>query len=201
MNNEFVWTDAMVIEFAGDGSRQMREQYESMLKDFKASKQPKPEWEILSYCKYAQLTDCPPEIITQRHLGWNMAVVKGEPIHSVRRLSDWEVFTVGEIVNYEGHCIEILSFKIEKSFMEVIMTGSLKGSFASIERVGAKSKIETWDDHLQKLSQNVNDDLPPAANGKIPVWLTPEQEGKLRRLLALFIDPMAGAVDPGIKNR
>jgi hypothetical protein len=118
-NNEFAWDDAMVMEFCrfayhsymGDGKmgefiRAFREKWESEHK-------PNPEWEILAYQECGGMSDLKPGTISQRHPNWNYAVVKNFPIHSVKRLSDGEVFTVGDEVEYDGRA-GINRFEIEK---------------------------------------------------------------------------------------
>jgi len=98
--SEFIWTDELAMEYA----RGVAESYKKsevwsgnydaeahLLQSFKASKQPKPEWEILEgegqtgihvwYDSAHDMDNCP---------------MKGCKIHKVKRLSDGEIFTVGD---------------------------------------------------------------------------------------------------------
>src|ERR1700690_177418 len=59
--------------------------------------QPKPEWEIVSYLDTAMLTDGPPHVITKNDCSFSYTSIR-YPIHSVKRLSDGEIFTVGDTV-------------------------------------------------------------------------------------------------------
>lgn len=75
------------------------------------------DWEIVAYLDEEIVTDVPESrIIKKTNLRWNMAVVKDFPIHSIRRLSDNSVFSLGnkiESVNrFIGHLGQISGFKI-----------------------------------------------------------------------------------------
>lgn len=94
MSNEFKWTDERVIEFEifkrGSNIRRSpkEESISDLIEQFKASKQVK-EWEVTHY-------------LVQMSEGWKVVEEKlalgciGTKIHSVKRLSDGEIFSVGE---------------------------------------------------------------------------------------------------------
>jgi hypothetical protein len=111
-NKEFVWTDELVIDVM-QYRYKCDETRESILHDlnhFKTTKQPKPEWEIVAvdgrngtgiYRRTGDkwVNDC----------GWNAFAHDNfdaemrtgfAGIHSIKRLSDGEVFTVGDIVSW-----------------------------------------------------------------------------------------------------
>lgn len=96
MNKEFKWDDESVMEFY-DFHRERENQWTSeSIQQFKESKQPKPEWEIISY-RHKQTKEITPKTSTVFH----KAMFNNEhEIYSVKRLSDGEVFTIGDIVKY-----------------------------------------------------------------------------------------------------
>jgi hypothetical protein len=172
--SEFKWTDGLVMQFA----RQMvfEFDYTQVLTDytmqprldkFKASKQPKPEWEILSYVYENGFSDMPNPIIKPNSGHWNYAAVANYPIHSVKRLSDNQTFTVGETVNFEGQWRTIAKFAVTETFMQVMLSGNLRAGFASIEKVQV----------------NMSPKVPKEFGDYIPVYLTPTQLWKLLTLL------------------
>ena len=68
--------------------------------------QPK-EWEIVARIDENAMTDIPnANIVKKGDIGWVYAELRNYPIHSVRRLSDGETFSVGEFID-DG---QILSF-------------------------------------------------------------------------------------------
>lgn len=85
------------------------------------SKQPKKDWEIITY-------------------GWTQNHVNDKEkqcIHSVKRLSDGEVFTVNEIVNFEGNNYKIHSFEALKGglYLDVISQNHLRLDICSVGKV------------------------------------------------------------------
>jgi hypothetical protein len=120
-NNNFQWTDETVIAFVKDlYNRHPHLEMLAKIWDFKKGKQqeasPK-EWEILSfssgyadeqynhfYTKVEGADDykAPNGMLTNLSL-----MLKGiAQIHSVKRLSDGEVFTVGDKVDISGECVK-----------------------------------------------------------------------------------------------
>jgi hypothetical protein len=96
MSTEFQWNDETVLEFVQftlNNSPLLQGRYTD-IKQFKESKQPKLDWEIIAYIH----PDDHEYIIGLSHYGWNNAVLKNYPINSVKRLSDGEVFSIGDKV-------------------------------------------------------------------------------------------------------
>lgn len=112
MSTEFSWTDETVKEFVTDLLRNGFYDIPKHVADFKASKQLKPEWEILSYLS-TNISDMPARIIFPMDGDWNYAVLHNYPINAVKRLSDGEVFKIGEVVEFDERRYDILEFKIE----------------------------------------------------------------------------------------
>jgi hypothetical protein len=111
--------------------------------------------------------------------------IKGDRvINAVKRLSDGEVFTVGDEVAQQFVLAIINKFDLNSA-------GALN--------VWVKIHDRELLTSIKFLDKTTRAPIPPAANGKVPVWLTPEDAGKLGRLLALFIDPMAGIAQPPAK--
>ena len=96
--SEFKWTDELVKEFMKDFviHPNWKTFGDDWIEEFKASKQPKPEWEILEDAS-GKKGDPNFSAITRNHPHWEYTHY---PIHSVKRLSDGEVFTVGDRVGY-----------------------------------------------------------------------------------------------------
>lgn len=94
MNTEFIWTDETVLEFVQftlKNSPLLQGRYTD-IEQFKESKQPKPEWVILKVKGINSniLTDFNTEYYNNEN--WN--------IYSVKRLSDGEVFAIGDKICY-----------------------------------------------------------------------------------------------------
>ncbi len=102
-DKDFKWTDELVAEIVGqahrDGYHQSPAHIYDRLQEFKQSKQPKEDkdWEIVQW-KFGDCIVRPPDVN-------NPILPKGMngAIHSVRRLSDGEVFSVGDRVNWKDH--------------------------------------------------------------------------------------------------
>jgi hypothetical protein len=207
----FQWTDELVKEFilteCNKDNTWSSEGVDWWFKKFKASKQPQPEWEILEGIHLSGFVHA---WVEMKVFPYGCAK-NGCSIHSVRRLSDGEVFTVGEeFKGIPGKRHLITRFEVvDKNTMAVHATnGNVPlWHLSNLNKISPDEKESFLTKENQdfladlgsgkiKLPKEATEDTPPAANGKIPVWLTPEQVGKLDRLLALFIDPMAGAVAP-----
>ena len=89
--SEFKWTDDLLKEFISQNSAALKPFWLKRMEEFKASKQPKPEYEILEGIH--------PN--STKHHKWltRECEQEGCKIHSVRRLSDGEVFAVGDGVD------------------------------------------------------------------------------------------------------
>ena len=78
--------------------------------------QPK-EWEIVARIDENAMTDIPnANIVKKGDIGWVYAELRNYPIHSVRRLSDGETFSVGENATYG----RINGFEIREGEMGVL---------------------------------------------------------------------------------
>jgi hypothetical protein len=168
--SEFFWTDETVLAFAkayrGAQPGKFGDWERDLMGAFKASKQPKPEWEILAYMDVSCISDLPAAILTKDNTAWNRAAIRSYPIHSVKRLSDGEVFTVGQRrLDKNRGCFHITAFEIVGYEMRV--TGP-DGSQIGLDRMLCR--------------KDEPDQMPSAANGKVPVWLTPEDAGGCRAI-------------------
>jgi hypothetical protein len=115
--SEFVWNEKLVLEFLRwFATSHSPEEQEETLAKFKASKQPKPEWEITA-------------VIDGCICGHNGQNPMGKPIYRVRRNSDMEEFEIGNVGEtrwVDGHYKEIgeiESFYIFGTTMRVRMKG------------------------------------------------------------------------------
>jgi hypothetical protein len=167
-SDSFKWTDELVIEFAGDGTRQMREMHQGLMDAFKASKQPNPEWEIVEGINdkgyVFQWANNHPHFMDD-------IVGPKCSIHSVKRLSDGEVFTVGGMISVPGgFWAKITRFELSKD-------GKSMAAF---------SGDDGWQlQFIRPATGPFPDSIPPAANGKVPVWLTRKEMERLHQLLTL----------------
>lgn len=75
------------------------------VKKFRKTKQPAKEWEIVGYIDGNSVSDCPPTVITKEKYAWYRANCGLFPdrykIHSVKRLSNDTIFTVGDMCSVE----------------------------------------------------------------------------------------------------
>jgi hypothetical protein len=109
---EFNWNDELIIEWARVATAKFSHHnlnggwtgYDKELELFKKSKQPKKEYEIIQK-DYEILKSCP---------------IEGD-IHSVKRLSDGEVFTVGDKISFENNPVRytIGKFTISDNYLMV----------------------------------------------------------------------------------
>lgn len=112
MENQFVWTDALVAEYGEYYRKKQGVDFTTwgkcILESFKESKQPKKDWEIVSFLNTSQ------DIVFNRCEDGDFRVRKGSVIgtpekelidmyhmviYSVKRLSDNEVFSLGDKLN------------------------------------------------------------------------------------------------------
>jgi hypothetical protein len=167
--SEFIWTDALVSElFELMTSLENPEVRKRAIDKFKASKQPKPEWEIVSF-------ESGGRVWHRRHNefdgvvfenngqcfaeGWGLNPETDAKIRSVKRLSDGEVFTVGDTI------------------------GNKKwGGFHTITNfvIFDEKKLVAFDGDL---GWNLRDIPASEKESPISVLLTPSQIEKLKNLL------------------
>lgn len=97
MNNDnFVWTDELVAEYSLASQK-------LTIFEFKRSKTiPKKEYEILSYIDPDIISDVQNlNVIDNKHsVKWFIAERCNYKIHSIKRLSDGEVFAIGDNVSF-----------------------------------------------------------------------------------------------------
>lgn len=112
MNNEFSKEDLKT--FAGIVYDSIKDSVagfvwmDAMLETFIASKKkPVVDWEVVSYVDIGNYKGQPLPPITVTHHRWSLAISSSFPIYSVKRLSDNEVFTLGEETN-DGQINEII---------------------------------------------------------------------------------------------
>jgi hypothetical protein len=166
MSNEFKWDEERVLEFVKKyGLPPSFTTWKKMIESFKASKQPKVEWEI---------------VVGKNDKGYIFKWAKGQPhfmddkvsstcfIHSVKRLSDGEVFTVGDIVECSAlnMPLPIAKFEIVSSSMRVCFCNGLQADLSYVRKV--KIKLP---------------EVPKELGDYQPVYLLPHQLEKLLSLL------------------
>jgi hypothetical protein len=138
-NKGFEWTDYNVLEFVKYMyGYEGRANWQDDMASFKASKQPKPQLEILEYKGEEEIyyVNSIGEYVNKRGHGWRPGhIPMTYVIQKVRRGIDGEVFTVGDVINFEGQWRTIQTFQLTDGFMEVIMSGPIKGCFANIEKI------------------------------------------------------------------
>lgn len=100
--SDFKWDEQLILEYARtviieyNNSKVWSQAFsseENIMKRFKESKQPKPEWEILEGAR-----DKPNTTHKWDETGVGSCERIGCKIHSVKRLSDGEVFVVSSIL-------------------------------------------------------------------------------------------------------
>lgn len=116
MSTEFNWTEELIQEYAEfyrfSSSR-------TTLEQFKASKQPKPEWEIVALRNNGEVyIEYQGRFVTPSHtvaLEW--ALNNGFEIYSVKRLLDGEVVSIDDI---DACDVKVIAFGIYYDKMHVI---------------------------------------------------------------------------------
>jgi len=132
MSKEFIWADELVLDFALD----CLERTGYSIDKFKASHQPKedkPDWEIVQlrgkYGRNFIYNKKDGMWLNEFDCGWGVDGAEprntGCDIHAVRRNSDLEVFTVGEITDGGN---KIIAFDVTENHLRVRM-----GTVATIE--------------------------------------------------------------------
>ena len=171
--SEFKWTDELVKEFMKDFviHPNWKTFGDDWIEEFKASKQPKPEWEIESFlmrgntwhkCHYRTegiQYESNGQYFT---LGWGLNIQTEATIYSVRRLTDGQLFTVGDWVkDMVGNELQITEFNLANGDLYI----ELKGPSRPYWTYRLKDLIKVTPEHC------------------IPVLLTPSQIEKLLTLL------------------
>lgn len=134
--SEFIWNDETAKEFLTFGRTQptfILDDY--LIQKFKESKQPKPEYEILSFNREGQILynmdgDTFDSVVPNSSGLWyvgtlNKLLEDKVPINSVKRLSDSEVFSIGDKLsegdiidafwlNYEGNSLWVSTNQKER---------------------------------------------------------------------------------------
>ena len=151
--SEFVWTDELIEEFVLEEFNRYAsgDRFQDRIAHFKISKQPKPEWEILEGQGKIGVHTWHD---SAKHM--DNCVMKGCKIHKVKRLSDGEVFTVGD----QAHSPEG-----GKEFIRPITEFTIEGN-----------DIRVHFREFGRLLQHVKKPL-------CPVLLTPSEIEKLKKLL------------------
>jgi hypothetical protein len=156
--SEFKWEEQHVRDILQGLNKHVHpNEVERYIQDFKASKQPKPEWEIMEGINdkgyVFQWAKNHPHFMDDR------VGVTGS-IHSVKRLSDNVIFSIGDLVTYYANPGMVPDFEIEK--FEISHTSMLAGKGIRFVNISYLCK------------------LPPK---QIPVTLTSSQIEKLHRIL------------------
>jgi hypothetical protein len=159
MDKEFFWNDDTVKEFCSFAFAPCDPRHwklDSFISDFKEKwkfdHKPKPEWEVLemkgpSGARYVNVQS------------WHLKDFPLYKIHSVKRLSDGEVFTVGDIVG--ANCrlnMPIKGFKAQTGAEKVL--------------VCFHNATDTYLDYIKHAKEE-----------PVPVSLTPTQLEKLYKIL------------------
>jgi hypothetical protein len=138
------WSDEMLYDFMNQlwsNDKYDKGAFEKELAFFKKSKEPKKEYEIISYKNPRIITDIEGADVEAPS---NFAVLRDYPIHSVKRLHDGEVFTLGDNTTHG----EIISFKKERNYLLIKVE---KGVLDLCELKKAKEVLFTKEEELTSL--------------------------------------------------
>ena len=151
---QFKWDDKLAMElceYVGmrvGKDKDIRQQVELLTEDFKQSKSKteQPLWEILSYINPNVVTDVVGgNIVYAKGSGAIYAILKNFPIHSVKRLSDGEVFSVGDVLQIEdgkNGKKPILSFELRYDGTQMWCTTDAKERYGCCLSVAEKAPKE-----------------------------------------------------------
>lgn len=155
----FEWTDELVREFVAHRWNvpvaNLGVYIDNHMRAFKEEKQPKEDkdWEIISYINKPtmRMYEDGQEtygVIDKGHVYWAVAIIEKFPIHSVLRLSDNEVFSVGDIIEDGiGSTSKIIAFEVDKKWVSGICAVTDKARRKSIDIVRkAKKPLFTTED-------------------------------------------------------
>ncbi len=129
-NKDFVWTDALALEFAARFDSIGEKIGDSKIYLFKKSKgkdMPKQDWEILSVCGADKETWC----CDKNLFDWHLNVCKYS-INQVKRLFDGEVFTVGDKTNFD--VIERFEVYKDQHMLAHFKNGMLSSHINNLEK-------------------------------------------------------------------
>jgi len=157
-DNNFQWTDELVKEYCAHlivGKSCGVTNADEHLNSFKHSKLQSQDkqvgWEIMAFT--TPFLGNNGVLFSKNEDGYfgpkNMNVTqdfllkqKDAKIHSVKRLSDGEVFTVGDKIKDDGGIISIEKFEIEHAFVNLLKICFNEGGFLQIDKCPAPSKSQ-----------------------------------------------------------
>lgn len=193
MKEDFKWTDELVQQFAKEYRASSSRVSIDMFKKYQNPKEYNKDWEILSYKvgdivyeKYAAgiFVKQHPEVYeTEEHL-----LSKNAMINSIRRLSDGEVFSIGDEVGYDNGNIRTMqdwkidNFYIRESDGVLVARGK---DFANVEIVDKwlyKSKPKEKPPQLY--TQQKVDELCEKAFGAAREWSGGFSESGTRKYIS-----------------
>lgn len=154
---QFQWTNELLKEWA---EYYIIHEGDNLLEKFiqSKSKTEQPLWEILSYSNPNVFTDVlGGNIVDAKGSGANYAILKNFPIHSVKRLSDGEVFSVGDSLDWMG---EIKSIEIDDKFNGgmVFINNSQKSCLSTAKKAPKEEQVPI---KVLGLLDGINTDNPP----------------------------------------
>jgi hypothetical protein len=170
--SEFVWDQQSVAEFAQSiytefiNGRLVSFDAKIYAEKFKASKQPKPEWEIVSFWCNNALFEWDAEkdghYVKHEHR-WTRTTAytpKHCTIRTVKRLSDGEVFTVGDIIldPNKGYSVEITSLQL--AYTLLVYHGDMGWRLKDVHRAAQqaiKEVVLLTPAQIEKLKTLLND--------------------------------------------
>ena len=137
---QFQWTNELLKEWA---EYYIIHEGDNLLEKFiqSKSKTEQPLWEILSYSNPNVFTDVlGGNIVDAKGSGANYAILKNFQIHSVKRLSDGEVFSVGDSLDWMG---EIKSIEIDDKFNGgmVFINNSQKSCLSTAKKAPKEEQV------------------------------------------------------------
>lgn len=149
MSTDFKWTDDLVMEFRFHCEYSKGIGFNELLKTFKASKQPKPEWEIVSY-RFKPLNGLSENynigyVTVDKNSKYWVDAVNGNTdyeIYSVKRSSDGIALSIGD--KTENSLIS--GFMINGICMYVILENGNTGGYKLIQHVDLKQVVFTTED-------------------------------------------------------
>ena len=154
---QFQWTNELLKEWA---EYYIIHEGDNLLEKFiqSKSKTEQPLWEILSYSNPNVFTDVlGGNIVDAKGSGANYAILKNFPIHSVKRLSDGEVFSVGDSLDWMG---KIESIEIDDRFNGGIafINNSQKSCISTAKKAPKEEQVPI---KVLGLLDGINTDNPP----------------------------------------
>lgn len=163
--DKFLWDDEKVLDFVNHclNKTSLTNGYQD-LKEFKEKEQPKKEYEVLSYIDTFDNTNILDATNPYHTFKIDMGKLRKIKIHSVKRLSDSVVFTIGDKVQYALCCKEhpiewiIDNFLIPHETSHDIMARSKDNEMvellSTIKKVEDKQPILTTEDGVKIYDRN-----------------------------------------------